>query len=517
MIYFINKSEMGVYAMKRIVRALSVFVLLLLACGFLFSAHAELDNFAFVKRTKATLYSSASMSSRSRYVYKYEIVTVESTDSVKAKVKYGEKSGYMYLKDLTMVSSLNREAVVNRNTKVYTKPSTSASKSSVSKNTPVTVLMVNGSWAMIERSGKAAYIKTAYLSDPSAAQPSVTPTPKPADKDSYVLSGSVTQCDFDAYINASSLSVYAKASASSTKLGTLKRGSVVRVYAYNGTWAYIELNSRYGYCKKSYLRKIDETTPAPAQTASAGIAPCEPFEAKTNTKIYVYASSDDKSEKIGQLKAGVTVEVQAYSSDWAYIHLNGNYGYTQTKGLTRLQPAATPTPVPTPTPAPTATPAPTQTAYVSTDPIFTNTSTSNEQKIYQYLTSETEYNEAVACGILANIKQESNFNPTSGKGKSYQGLCQWSTTRFAILEKWCAQNGFDPYSLEGQIKFLKYDLSARYTLYHKALKAIENTSEGAYEAGYYFCYHYERPASLESSSVARGNKARDVYWPKYAN
>ena len=128
--------------MKRIVRALSVFVLLLLACGFLFSAHAELDNFAFVKRTKATLYSSASMSSRSRYVYKYEIVTVESTDSVKAKVKYGEKSGYMYLKDLTMVSSLNREAVVNRNTKVYTKPSTSASKSSVSKNTPVTVLMV---------------------------------------------------------------------------------------------------------------------------------------------------------------------------------------------------------------------------------------------------------------------------------------------------------------------------------------------------------------------------------------
>ena len=448
--------------MRRFLRALSFFFFLLIVLGAFGSANADQTGFAFVNRTKATMYSSASMTSRSRYVYKYEIVTVESADSVKAKVFYGTKSGYMYLKDLTVVTPINREAVVNRNTKIYSKPSTSSSKSSVSKNTSVTVLMVNGSWAMVARNNKAAYIQTAYLSDPSTTQSSPTVTSKPADKDSYVLSGNVSQCDFDAYISVSSLSVYAKASASSTKLGTLKKNTVVRVYAYNSTWAYIELNGRYGYCKKSYLKAVPaptpEPTPSPVSGNAAELSACEPFEALTTKKVYVYNAPSKKGASLGYIKAGTSVSVHAYGNGWALISLNGRQGYTEIAGLKRVQPQPTPTPVPTPTPTPTPSPTvqPTQTAYVSTDPIFTNTSTTNEQKIYQYLTSDTEYNEAVACGILANIKQESNFNPKSGKGGSYQGLCQWSTTRFAILEKWCQQNNFDPYSLEGQIKF-QYD------------------------------------------------------------
>ena len=67
------------------------------------------------------------------------------------------------------------------------------------------------------------------------------------------------------------------------------------------------------------------------------------------------------------------------------------------------------------------------------------------------------------------------------------------------------------------MKFLKYDLEERYPVYHRALLQIENTAQGAYDAGYYFCYHYERPANVETSSVKRGTNARDVYWPRYAN
>ena len=50
----------------------------------------------------------------------------------------------------------------------------------------------------------------------------------------------------------------------------------------------------------------------------------------------------------------------------------------------------------------------------------------------------------------------------------------------------------------------------------KYISAVDNTADGAYDAGYYFCYHFEVPANRASRSVTRGNSARDTYWPKYA-
>ena len=497
--------------------------LVLLFSYFDFAARAEGESYAFVKTTRASLYSSSAMSSRSRYIYKYEIVSVLTTDNVKARVEYNGKNYYIALKDIAIVSQpMNQAAVVSRNTYVYSKPSTSASRVSVSKNLRVTVLAVNGSWAIVESNGNAAYIKTACLSKPDADQPQAPAATQPT-KDSYDLGTGASSCDLEALVTTASLSVYAKASASSTKLGTLKKNTQVHVYAYNGTWAYIELEGHFGYCKKAYLKVAPVATPTPKPSATPddslyGLTQCDPVDAVTNAKIKVYAQPDTKSTYLGYISKNTQLQVIALNAKWALIELAGRQGYTLLSGLKKLTPTQTPTPAPTPTPTPAPTPTPTVApTYTSTDPLFLNTSTTNEQKIYEYLTAHTPYNEAVACGILANIKQESNFSPTSGKNSNYQGLCQWSTTRFAILVSWCEKQGFDPYSLEGQIKFLYYDLSQRYTLYNKALLQIENTSEGAYEAGYYFCYHYERPASLESSSVKRGTRARDVYWVKYAH
>ncbi len=505
---------------KRVL-ALICSLVLIFSC-FDFAARAESASYAFIKTTRASLYSSSAMSSRSRYLYKYEIVSVLSTDNVKARVEYNNKNYYIYLKDIAIVSNpLNQQAVVSRNTYVYAKPSTSASRASVSKNLSLTVLAINGSWAMVERNGNTGYIKTACLAKPEAETQAPIAT-KPT-KDSYDLGTGAVSCDLEALVSTASLSVYAKASASSTKLGSLKKNTRVNVYAYNGTWAYIELEGHFGYCKKAYLKLVPAATPTPQPTPTPddslyGLTKCDPVDAVTKAKVKVYAQPDTKSTYLGYISKNTQLQVIALSAKWALIELAGRQGYTQLSGLKKLSPAVTPTPTPTPTPSPTPTPAPTPApTYTSTDPLFLNTSTSNEQKIYEYLTAHTPYNEAVACGILANIKQESNFSPTSGKGSNYQGLCQWSTTRFAILVSWCEKQGFDPYSLEGQVKFLYYDLSQRYTLYNKALLQIENTSEGAYEAGYYFCYHYERPASLESSSVKRGTRARDVYWVKYAH
>ena len=68
-------------------------------------------------------------------------------------------------------------------------------------------------------------------------------------------------------------------------------------------------------------------------------------------------------------------------------------------------------------------------------PISANASTSNAKKIYNILTSELGFNSAAACGILANIERESDFNPKlvirDSNGLTSGGLCQWNGGRFS--------------------------------------------------------------------------------------
>ena len=49
----------------------------------------------------------------------------------------------------------------------------------------------------------------------------------------------------------------------------------------------------------------------------------------------------------------------------------------------------------------------------------------------------------------------------------------------------------------------------------QSLKSVENTAQGAYEAGYNFCYNYEVPSNRASRSVQRGEMAMYDFWPKY--
>lgn len=505
--------------MKRILKTLSLILVIIFCSQTVCVARAvtpENDLYAYVKVTRAGLYSTEDISKREGYLFKYAVVKVLEYDSTKALVEYNQKQGYMNIKYLTSVSKpLDVEAEVNRQSYFYSKPSTSASKIQLEKGTRVTALMVNGDWVMIVCDTRAGYIKKSSLSAINGQDSANTPSTQ--NEFTFELSGSVTTCNLKASPKVNSLPVYAKASASSTKLGTIGTGKVVNVYAYNSTWAYIELNGHYGYTRHAYLKKLSDTaTPSPTPVAGA-LNPCDPIDAVVVNKLKVYDGPSTSAAYLGYLNKGIQVVVTAYNRTWAYITINGRSGYVEIKNLRKIN-TSTPTPAPSPTPTPTPTPSPTPTAVPpSDDPIFTDNNLSNEQKIYRYLTSQTAYNEAVACGILANIKQESAFNPKSGKGGNYQGLCQWSTSRFGILSNWCAEHGYDPYSLEGQMKFLKYDLEERYPVYHRALLQIENTAQGAYDAGYYFCYHYERPANVEASSVKRGTNARDVYWPRYAN
>lgn len=139
-----------------------------------------------------------------------------------------------------------------------------------------------------------------------------------------------------------------------------------------------------------------------------------------------------------------------------------------------------------------------------------------ERKIYTYLTEELKLSSAAACGILANIEYESNFQVTvvGDNGTSY-GLCQWHNERFTALKSVCAARGLDYRTVEGQLDYLAYELKSSYASLMGALRAVENSADGAYQAAYLWCVQFERPADMEEKAVTRGNSAKYKYWNRY--
>ena len=139
-----------------------------------------------------------------------------------------------------------------------------------------------------------------------------------------------------------------------------------------------------------------------------------------------------------------------------------------------------------------------------------------ERQVYDYLTEEMGLNSAAACGVLANIEHESNFNPhvLGDQGTSY-GLCQWHNERYGALKTYCLGKGMDYRTVEGQMAYLDYELNSTYSGLFGALKTEPNTPDGAYRAGYHWCVQFERPVDPEKKGVNRGNLAKFKYWNRY--
>ena len=147
----------------------------------------------------------------------------------------------------------------------------------------------------------------------------------------------------------------------------------------------------------------------------------------------------------------------------------------------------------------------------------------NANIVFDFLVNECGYNTAAACGVLANIEAESNFRPDcGGDGGTSYGICQWHNERFDAMKNWCIENGYDWKSLDGQLHYLKKELSANTNIYlwngktiNNYMLDVSNTADGAYDGGYYWCYEYERPADKEKRSQARGNTAKNKYWEAF--
>lgn len=140
----------------------------------------------------------------------------------------------------------------------------------------------------------------------------------------------------------------------------------------------------------------------------------------------------------------------------------------------------------------------------------------DKEMVFNYLVGKLGLSNAAASGIMANIQYESGFSNTAiGDGGTSYGLCQWHAERFTRLRKYCGSRGIDYRTTEGQLIYLEYELVKSYPDVLEYLKKVENTKTGAYDAAYYWCVNFEKPANMEKKGVLRGNLAKNNLWKIY--
>ena len=214
--------------------------------------------------------------------------------------------------------------------KLYASANASAASIDISVGSKVNVLKINGQWTYLEYNGVYAYCPIAYLcaDDYLAKHPELLPTASPTPSPT-------NQTIIPAFVNASNAKVYESPSTSSRSL-SVSYGLRVNVVAVSGEWARIERNGMYAYCKASILTPGDGAQPTVSPTAN----PFEGYIQETFGATVVasgarfYASASTNSDNVSA-PLGTNVTVKAYNSSWAYVQLNGVYGYISVGVLSR--------------------------------------------------------------------------------------------------------------------------------------------------------------------------------------
>ena len=490
---------------------------------------------AIVNRDGAYVYRERSTASQRMQVARGRALTVVAYNDEWAQVYNGSAYAFIPRADIDRVEGVTAQptvsptatpepeqggavvretfsAIVNRDgAYVYRERSTASQRMQVARGRALTVVAYNDEWAQVYNGSAYAFIPRADIDrvEDVTTQPTVSPTATPEPEQG----GAVVRETFSAIVNRDGAYVYRERSTASQRM-QVARGRALTVVAYNDEWAQVYNGSAYAFIPRADIDRVEDVTTQPTVSPTATPEPeqggdvvRETFTAtvtKQGARVYQSASTDAASE---ELAYGATVTVVAYDDTWAQLAGDGRYGFTQRENLTRGAATATPTPAPTPTPG----------GGSSFDEAVESGDYSNEELTFLYLTREAGLNTAAACGLLANIKAESSFRPTAynPNGGSY-GICQWTGGRKTRLQNYCEDNGLDYTTLHGQLQFLEYELQNNYSKVWKYITAVDNTADGAYDAGYYFCYHFEVPANRASRSASRGETTQRSTVPKYA-
>ena len=311
-------------AIKRLAAAALAVLLLLLSAA---PAMAEMFS-AIVTANSMAVYGEASLSSQVGTLKKNTVVQVTGYSTAIAKISYEGHVGYARISDMKRVDEDAQKALLSANAPVYKAPQTDSASVKAPAGTRVYVIAESGEWAMVERNGYVGYTKLENLTmtDDSWTAPEAVPTTA-----TTTAGNGITVRTYDA-VTLESVKVRKSASTKAKSLGTLKAGAQVTVLATSSDgWAYIELKGKRGYCRLSSLKEGTAEVPVPEPTTTVKQGKSGTVTSKT---LPVYKTASSKGRKLGTLKKGQIVNVLQTSDGWAYIELNGNYGFCAAKGLT---------------------------------------------------------------------------------------------------------------------------------------------------------------------------------------
>ena len=398
------------------------------------------------------------------------------------------------------LASSSFEAVVTSGTmKVYREKSPHDQIGSLPKGTVVTVKDYNGKAALITYKG---YTGIAPIDDLKRVTESSDDSSSEKAEEKAEKASSDELSNAKPVITTKKAKVYKKASMKSDYV-RVNAGVKLNLLAVSGDTAKVEKNGVVGYMDVDYLKSAEssaeKSTSAGFDSDDGEITKYDDKSVMTSESCHIYASPSSSAKKVS-VKAGVVLQLVATQGDWAMVKKGSAVGYVDRDHLTTEI----------------------KTAEISTADVKSSSSSSgiftgsNEQIIFKFLVQEMGYNTAAACGVLANVKYESDYKATcSGDHGTSYGIVQWHADRKARMISWCESHGYEADTLKGQLYFLKYELKTYYPAVHSKLKNVSNTAQGAYDAGYEFCYNFEAPASRASQSASRANYARDTLFSRY--
>ncbi len=178
-----------------------------------------------------------------------------------------------------------------------------------------------------------------------------------------------------AEITASSLTVRAEPSTSATKLGSLTKGSVVDVYANDGSWLTVVYNGTVAYISASYANYTDGSGTGSLGVGTEGVAASASPTASNSAELLasgdgtatvtlksasstlkLRSTASSSGSVITNVPNGTVVTVLAKGTEWTQVMLaNGTKGYMATSYLTFNSSTATETASATATATATAT------------------------------------------------------------------------------------------------------------------------------------------------------------------
>ena len=242
------------------------------------------------------------------------------------KIKYG--SGYGYVSELYINISSNSNSNISQETtvthtgvvnasslNVRSEGSASSSKiGSLSRGTKVNIVdKLSNGWYKIKFNNGYGYISGDYI---------VNIVEVGSSNNSSSNTSQATTVTHTGVVNASSLNVRSEGSASSSKIGSLSRGTKVNIVdKLSNGWYKIKFNNGYGYISGDYISNVASSNSSnETQVINIGT---------TNTNsLNVRSGPSTTYEKIGSLSRGTTVEiVNIESNGWYKIKYKDGYGY----------------------------------------------------------------------------------------------------------------------------------------------------------------------------------------------